>query len=76
MCARYISANNQVHELEEDSSGCIDIGEVRSSMGLHSDRALVLQRRNGSNEALASAGRFPVRPDDILTDIPIGVRGK
>jgi len=72
---RLISANGEVHEVEEDADGYVDIGRMHSDSG-SAGRALIVQHADGSNEILPPAGKSLVRPGDVFVDAPRAERGR
>jgi hypothetical protein len=62
-------------EVPETEDGTVDVERVRRELGIPPNRALIEQRRDGTNRLLPRRGHVRPAPHSHLMDAPQVVRG-
>ena len=67
--------NGREYDIPTRSDGTIDVDTLRRAVGIPSNRALVMQKQDGTNQIINSGQRLKVNPGQHYSDMPVHRRG-
>ncbi|MBN2212276.1 MAG: hypothetical protein JW709_12835 [Sedimentisphaerales bacterium] len=67
--------NGKEYEITEDENGTVEVDVVRDTAKIPSDRIIVRQSLDGSNEILNDGDIILVKPGEHFIDMPRHVNG-
>lgn len=68
--------NGREMNVPTQQDGSVYVEDIYSAAAIPATRALIRQKKDGSNELLNPGDRIQVHPDDYYIDAPTGKRGK